>query len=46
MIKTIWEEVDKSDIAKSVVILDLFTKTFCFHIDKLPRFRYNNITII
>ena len=26
MLKTIWEDVDKQEIAKSVVLLDLFTK--------------------
>lgn len=29
MIETIWENVDKEEISKSVMLLDLFTKTFC-----------------
>ena len=29
MIETIWEDVDKEEISKSVMLLDLFTKTFC-----------------
>lgn len=29
MIKNTWENINKQDIAKSVIQLDLFTKTFC-----------------
>lgn len=38
MIKTIWEDVDKEEIAKSVVLLDLFTKTFCRYRNDYERF--------
>jgi len=38
MIKTIWENVDKDEIAKSVILLDLFTKTFCRYINDYERF--------
>lgn len=38
MIKTIWEDVDKEEIAKSVILLDLFTKTFCRYTNDYERF--------
>ena len=38
MIKTIWEDVDKEEISKSVVLLDLFTKTFCRYRNDYERF--------
>lgn len=38
MIKTIWEDVDKEEIAKSVMLLDLFTKTFCRYRNDYERF--------
>ena len=38
MIKTIWEEVDKQEIAKSVTLLDLFTKTYCRYVNDYERF--------
>lgn len=38
MIKTIWEDIDKEEIAKSVVLLDLFTKTFCRYKNDYDRF--------
>jgi hypothetical protein len=38
MIKTIWEDIDKEEIAKSVVLLDLFTKTFCRYRNDYERF--------
>ena len=38
MIKTIWEDVDKEDIKKSVILLDLFTKTFCRYQNDYERF--------
>ena len=38
MIKTIWEDVDKEEISKSVILLDLFTKTFCRYRNDYERF--------
>ena len=38
MIKTIWQDVDKEEISKSVVLLDLFTKTFCRYRNDYERF--------
>lgn len=38
MIQTIWEDIDKEEIAKSVVLLDLFTKTFCRYRNDYERF--------
>lgn len=38
MVKTIWEDVDKEEIAKSVILLDLFTKTFCRYTNDYERF--------
>ena len=38
MIKTIWEDIDKEEIAKSVILLDLFTKTFCRYTNDYERF--------
>lgn len=38
MIETIWEDVDKEEILKSVMILDLFTKTFCRYRNDYERF--------
>lgn len=39
MIQTIWEDIDKEEIAKSVVLLDLFTKTFCRYRNDYERFK-------
>ena len=36
--RIIWEEVDKEDVKKSVVLLDLFTKTFCRYAADYERF--------
>jgi len=33
-----WDELDKCEIAKSVVLLDLFTKTFCRYMNDYERF--------
>lgn len=38
MIETIWEDIDKEEIAKSVVLLDLFTKIFCRYRNDYKRF--------
>ena len=38
MIKTIYEDVDKEEIAKAVVLLDLFTKTYCRYRNDYERF--------
>ena len=38
MLKINWTEVDKSDIAKSVILLDLFTKIFCRYSNDYERF--------
>lgn len=38
MIKTIWEDIDREEIKKSVVLLDLFTKTFCRYKNDYERF--------
>lgn len=38
MLKTIWEDVDKEEIAKSVILLDLFTKIFCRYSNDYERF--------
>lgn len=38
MIKTVYEDIDKEEIAKSVVLLDLFTKTFCRYRNDYERF--------
>ena len=38
MIKTIWEDIDKEQIAKSVILLDLFTKVFCRYANDYERF--------
>jgi hypothetical protein len=38
MIETIWENVDKEEIAKSIVLLDLFTKIFCRYKADYERF--------
>ena len=35
---TIWEDVDKEEIAKAVMLLDLFTKTFCRYRNDYERF--------
>ena len=34
----IWEDVDKEEIAKAVMLLDLFTKTFCRYRNDYERF--------
>ena len=39
MIQTTWEDIDKEEIAKSVVLLDLFTKTFCRYRNDYERFK-------
>ena len=36
--KTKWEDIDKSKIARSVMLLDLFTKTFCRYVNDYERF--------
>ena len=33
-----WEEVDKEEISKAVVLLDLFTKTYCRYRNDYERF--------
>lgn len=38
MIQPTWENIDKQEIAKSVVILDLFTKIFCRYVGDYERF--------
>ena len=38
MIKTLWEKIDKQDIENSVMLLDLFTKTFCRYKGDYERF--------
>ena len=38
MLKTIWDDMDKQEIAKSVVLLDLFTKTYCRYQNDYERF--------
>lgn len=38
IIETIWEDVDKEEISKSVMLLDLFTKTFCRYRNDYERF--------
>ena len=37
-IKINWNEIDKQEIAKSVVLLDLFTKTYCRYSNDYERF--------
>ena len=34
----IWEDIDKEEIAKSVLLLDIFTKTFCRYRNDYERF--------
>lgn len=38
MLRIDWDEVDKQEISKSVVLLDLFTKTFCRYTNDYERF--------
>ena len=38
LMKEYWEDVDKDEIAKSVVLLDAFTKTFCRYRNDYERF--------
>lgn len=38
MLKTIWDDVDKQEIAKSVILLDMFTKTYCRYQNDYERF--------
>lgn len=38
MIKTIWEDIDKEEISKSVILLDMFTKTYCRYLNDYERF--------
>ena len=38
MTQTIYEDVDREDIAKSVILLDLFTKIFCRYSNDYERF--------
>lgn len=38
MLKIDWDEVDKQEIAKSVVVLDLFTKIYCRYQNDYERF--------
>ena len=33
-----WEQVDSGNVNKSVMILDLFTKTFCRYVNDYERF--------
>lgn len=33
-----WEKIDKEEIAKSVVLLDMFTKIFCRYMADYERF--------
>ena len=33
-----WEDIDKEEISKAVVLLDLFTKTFCRYRNDYERF--------
>ena len=33
-----WEDIDKEEISKAVVLLDLFTKTFCRYGNDYERF--------
>ena len=33
-----WEDIDKEEISKAVVLLDLFTKTFCRYKNDYERF--------
>ena len=35
---TNYEQIDKEEIAKSVILLDLFTKTFCRYANDYERF--------
>ena len=37
-IDKIYEDIDKGDISKAVIILDLFTKTFCRYSNDYQRF--------
>ena len=34
----VWEDIDKEEISKAVVLLDLFTKTFCRYRNDYERF--------
>lgn len=38
MLKINWDEIDKQEIAKSVMLLDLFTKTYCRNQNDYERF--------
>jgi len=38
MVKINWDEVDKQEIAKSVLLLDVFTKTYCRYQKDYERF--------
>lgn len=33
-----WEDIDKEEISKAVVLLDLFTKIYCRYINDYERF--------
>lgn len=39
MIMCTWEDIDKEEISKAVVLLDLFTKTFCRYRNDYERFK-------
>lgn len=38
MINIKWEDIDKEEISKAVVLIDLFTKTFCRYKNDYERF--------
>lgn len=38
MIRINWDEIDKQEMAKSVVLLDVFTKTYCRYQNDYGRF--------
>lgn len=38
MLTTNWDEIDKQEIAKSVVLLDMFTKIYCRYQNDCERF--------
>ena len=38
MLQVNWEDVDKQEIAKSVLLLDLFMKTYCRYQNDYERF--------
>ena len=38
MVKINWDEIDKQEITKSVLLLDVFTKTYCRYQNDYERF--------